>query len=211
MAVTLCPGNMSNSLSDPSCVYLLHRSLQWKHKMGSWPVHTRRFGLRIFIRLIGLSESSKKWLSKSPYLYLWRLARLLSPLLWPAVAQGSASSRPLKLISANGWPNKKNSTDSSQRISDSSTLPISRWVSCTITWGRPRPVLFPNVRIQDDEVLSILSTPSSEPSISTRAVTYPTKVEHVDEAQSLIANVSISGPQSWLTTFTQCVLYEVDP
>lgn len=66
-----------------------------------------------------------------------------------------------------------------------------------------------NVRVQDDEVLSILSTPSSEASLSTRAVTYPTKVEHVDEAQSLIANVSISGPQSWLTTFTQCVLYEI--
>lgn len=68
-------------------------------------------------------------------------------------------------------------------------------------------LFFIKVRIQDDEVLSILSKPSSEASISTRAVTYPTRVEHVDEAKSLIANVSISGPQSWLTTFTQCVSY----
>jgi leucyl aminopeptidase len=63
-----------------------------------------------------------------------------------------------------------------------------------------------NTGIQDDEVLSILSTPSSDASLSTRAVTYPTRVEHVEEAQSLIAKVSTSGPQSWLTTFTQCVL-----
>ncbi|KAL7788330.1 hypothetical protein V8C37DRAFT_388199 [Trichoderma ceciliae] len=57
--------------------------------------------------------------------------------------------------------------------------------------------------IEDDEVLSILSTPPSDASLSTRAVTYPTRVEHVEEAQSLISKVSTSGPQSWLTTFTQ--------
>ncbi|KAL7957260.1 Zn-dependent exopeptidase [Trichoderma compactum] len=57
--------------------------------------------------------------------------------------------------------------------------------------------------IKDDEVLSILSRPPSDTSLTTRAVTYPTRVEHVDEAQSLIAKVSTSGPQSWLTTFTQ--------
>ncbi|KAL6823549.1 Zn-dependent exopeptidase [Trichoderma camerunense] len=57
--------------------------------------------------------------------------------------------------------------------------------------------------IKDDEVLSILSRAPSDTSLTTRAVTYPTRVEHVDEAQSLIAKVSTTGPQSWLTTFTQ--------
>lgn len=63
-----------------------------------------------------------------------------------------------------------------------------------------------DINPQDDEVLSILSRAPSDTSLTTRAVTYPTRVEHVDEAQSLIAKVSTSGPQSWLTTFTQCVL-----
>lgn len=63
-----------------------------------------------------------------------------------------------------------------------------------------------DINSQDDEVLSILSRAPSDTSLTTRAVTYPTRVEHVDEAQSLIAKVSSSGPQSWLTTFTQCVL-----
>lgn len=65
-----------------------------------------------------------------------------------------------------------------------------------------------DINSQDDEVLSILSRPPSDTSLNTRAVTYPTRVEHVDEAQSLIAKVSTSGPQSWLTTFTQCVLVD---
>lgn len=63
-----------------------------------------------------------------------------------------------------------------------------------------------DINSQDDEVLSILSRAPSDTSLTARAVTYPTRVEHVDEAQSLIAKVSTTGPQSWLTTFTQCVL-----
>ncbi|KAM0448776.1 hypothetical protein ACHAPV_010103 [Trichoderma viride] len=100
------------------------------------------------------------------------------------------------------------------RLIKTSEADIGQWVTEQEKFDRfiSKNIGFIDITdIKDDEVLSILSTPSSEPSISTRAVTYPTKVEHVDEAQSLIANVSISGPQSWLTTFTQCVLYEVDP
>ncbi|KAH8679326.1 leucyl aminopeptidase [Ilyonectria robusta] len=56
--------------------------------------------------------------------------------------------------------------------------------------------------IQDDDVLSILSTPPSERSIEARAVTYPTTMTHVTEANSLISGVSNTGPQSWLTSLT---------
>lgn len=56
--------------------------------------------------------------------------------------------------------------------------------------------------IKDEEVLSILSKPTSDTPIAARAFTYPTSVAHVAEANALIANVSTAGPQAWLTTFT---------
>ncbi|EHK46732.1 hypothetical protein TRIATDRAFT_291825 [Trichoderma atroviride IMI 206040] len=92
------------------------------------------------------------------------------------------------------------------RLIKTSEADIGQWVTEQDKFDRfiSKNIGFIDITdIKDDEVLSILSTPSSEASISARAVNYPTKVEHVDEAQSLIADVSINGPQSWLTTFTQ--------
>ncbi|KAF7555029.1 hypothetical protein G7Z17_g2505 [Cylindrodendrum hubeiense] len=56
--------------------------------------------------------------------------------------------------------------------------------------------------IQDEEILSVLSTPPSERSIEARRVTYPTTLTHITEANSLISGVSNTGPQSWLQTLT---------
>lgn len=57
---------------------------------------------------------------------------------------------------------------------------------------------------QDKEVLRILSTPQQEiREISARAITYPTTLTHVAEANALIANVNNSGPQSWLLSLTK--------
>ncbi|PTB38010.1 uncharacterized protein TrAFT101_011883 [Trichoderma asperellum] len=98
------------------------------------------------------------------------------------------------------------SSDSGLRLIKTSEADVGQWVTEQEKFDRfiSKNIGFIDITdIKDDEVLSILSIPSSEASISTRAVTYPTRVEHVDEAKSLIANVSISGPQSWLTTFTQ--------
>ncbi|KAL7896001.1 hypothetical protein HDV63DRAFT_395833 [Trichoderma sp. SZMC 28014] len=95
---------------------------------------------------------------------------------------------------------------SALRLIKTSEVDIGQWVTEQDKFDRftSKNLGFIDITdIKDEEVLSILSTPYSEASISTRAVTYPTKVEHVDEAQSLIAKVSTSGPQSWLTTLTQ--------
>ncbi|KAK7432023.1 hypothetical protein QQZ08_001313 [Neonectria magnoliae] len=57
--------------------------------------------------------------------------------------------------------------------------------------------------ITDDEVLSILSVPPSDTSsITRRAVTYPTVLNHTTEANALIAKASITGPQSWVKSLT---------
>ncbi|KAK3370646.1 hypothetical protein B0H63DRAFT_402722 [Podospora didyma] len=56
--------------------------------------------------------------------------------------------------------------------------------------------------ITDPEVLKILSTPDSDKSIAARAITYPTSVSHTAVANPLIAQVSTTNPQSWLTTLT---------
>ncbi|KAF6805872.1 leucine aminopeptidase, partial [Colletotrichum musicola] len=60
--------------------------------------------------------------------------------------------------------------------------------------------------ITDDEVLTALSTASDDVQVSKlaerQAVTYPTTLTHVAEANSLITRVSNTGPQSWLKTLT---------
>lgn len=58
--------------------------------------------------------------------------------------------------------------------------------------------------IQDPEVLRLLSTPQEEEeaNVAARAITYPTSMTHVAEANALIANVNNAGPQSWLQTLT---------
>ncbi|KAJ0350114.1 hypothetical protein COL26b_012354 [Colletotrichum chrysophilum] len=59
--------------------------------------------------------------------------------------------------------------------------------------------------ITDEEVLAALST-ADDVQISKlsarQAVTYPTTLTHITEANSLISRVSNSGPQSWLKTLT---------
>lgn len=57
---------------------------------------------------------------------------------------------------------------------------------------------------QDPEVLRLLSTPQEEEeaNIAERAITYPTSMTHVSEANALIANVNNAGPQGWLQTLT---------
>ena len=55
-------------------------------------------------------------------------------------------------------------------------------------------------------MLKILSTPDSDKSaIAARAITYPTAVSHTAVANPLIAQVSTTNPQSWLTTLTKYV------
>ncbi|OLN88287.1 Leucine aminopeptidase 1-like protein 1 [Colletotrichum chlorophyti] len=57
--------------------------------------------------------------------------------------------------------------------------------------------------ITDDEVLAVLSTPPESTTLEARqAVTYPTTLTHVAEANSLISRVSNTNPQSWLKTLT---------
>ncbi|KAF6795052.1 leucine aminopeptidase [Colletotrichum sojae] len=56
--------------------------------------------------------------------------------------------------------------------------------------------------ISDPEVLAVLSTPPEAEIAARQAVTYPTSLSHVSEANSLIASVSNTGPQSWLRTLT---------
>lgn len=57
--------------------------------------------------------------------------------------------------------------------------------------------------IEDEGVLSVLSTPEESPSsIATRQVRYPTSLSHTDEADRLIAGVSNVNPQAWLTALT---------
>ncbi|KAL0940294.1 leucine aminopeptidase [Colletotrichum truncatum] len=60
--------------------------------------------------------------------------------------------------------------------------------------------------ITDEGVLSVLSSPSNDVQVSKvaarQAVTYPTTLTHVTEANSLITRVTNTGPQSWLKTLT---------
>ncbi|GKT76779.1 peptidase family M28 [Colletotrichum tofieldiae] len=58
--------------------------------------------------------------------------------------------------------------------------------------------------ISDEEVLNVLSTaPENVTSlVSRQAITYPTTLTHVTEANSLISRVSNTNPQSWLKTLT---------
>ncbi|KFA71418.1 hypothetical protein S40288_04281 [Stachybotrys chartarum IBT 40288] len=56
--------------------------------------------------------------------------------------------------------------------------------------------------IQDEGVLSILSTPDDQPTITERQVRYPTTLTRQSVANPLISQASTSGPQSWLTTLT---------
>lgn len=57
--------------------------------------------------------------------------------------------------------------------------------------------------IKDEEVLSVLSTPeSSSSTIAARQVRYPTSLSNTAEANRLIAGVSNTNPQTWLTTLT---------
>lgn len=59
--------------------------------------------------------------------------------------------------------------------------------------------------VEDESFLKILSTHSSKRTIETRQASYPDTLSHVEEANSLIAGVSSSGPQSWLQTLTEYV------
>ncbi|WQF82498.1 Putative peptidase M28 [Colletotrichum destructivum] len=58
--------------------------------------------------------------------------------------------------------------------------------------------------ISDEEVLNALSTApeNSTALVSRQAITYPTTLTHVAEANSLISRVSNTNPQSWLQTLT---------
>ncbi|KAK7223430.1 hypothetical protein V2G26_011433 [Clonostachys chloroleuca] len=56
--------------------------------------------------------------------------------------------------------------------------------------------------IRDVDVLSRLSKTDAENAASIQAVAYPSKVEHVDEANGLIGKASNTNPQSWLRTLT---------
>ncbi|OBR15146.1 Peptide hydrolase [Colletotrichum higginsianum IMI 349063] len=56
--------------------------------------------------------------------------------------------------------------------------------------------------ITDEEVLAVLSTPPEAALEARQAVTYPTTLSHVSEANTLIARVSNTQPQSWLKTLT---------
>ncbi|KAK2060035.1 peptidase family M28 [Colletotrichum caudatum] len=56
--------------------------------------------------------------------------------------------------------------------------------------------------ITDAEVLSVLSTPPEAVLEARQSVTYPTRLSHTDEANSLIAKVTTTQPQSWLKTLT---------
>ncbi|GKT54675.1 peptidase family M28 [Colletotrichum tofieldiae] len=56
--------------------------------------------------------------------------------------------------------------------------------------------------ITDEEVLAVLSTPPESALEARQSVTYPTALSHVTEANSLIAKVSNTQPQSWLKTLT---------
>lgn len=52
-------------------------------------------------------------------------------------------------------------------------------------------------------MLAILSAPEGEePKLSARAVTYPTSATRQSVANPLIAQVSVTKPQSWLQTLT---------
>lgn len=53
------------------------------------------------------------------------------------------------------------------------------------------------------DVLSRLSKTDAENAASIQAVAYPSKVEHVDEANGLIGKASNTNPQSWLRTLTK--------
>ncbi|KAJ0162807.1 Leucine aminopeptidase 1 [Colletotrichum tanaceti] len=58
--------------------------------------------------------------------------------------------------------------------------------------------------ISDEEVLNALSTGPENATalVSRQAITYPTTLTHVAEANSLISRVSNTNPQSWLQTLT---------
>ncbi|KAK1986336.1 peptidase family M28 [Colletotrichum cereale] len=58
--------------------------------------------------------------------------------------------------------------------------------------------------ISDEEVLNVLSTAPENVTtlVSRQAITYPTTLSHVTEANSLISRVSNTNPQSWLKTLT---------
>ncbi|KAK2043949.1 peptidase family M28 [Colletotrichum somersetense] len=56
--------------------------------------------------------------------------------------------------------------------------------------------------ITDAEVLSVLSTPPETVLEARQSVTYPTRLSHIDEANSLIAEVSTTRPQLWLKKLT---------
>ncbi|CAG8974244.1 hypothetical protein HYALB_00009732 [Hymenoscyphus albidus] len=55
--------------------------------------------------------------------------------------------------------------------------------------------------IKDQEVLDALSG-TENALVSAQAVTYPTSLAHVTEANAAIAKIDISKPTAWLTTFT---------
>ncbi|KAM0650972.1 hypothetical protein D7B24_003956 [Verticillium nonalfalfae] len=81
-----------------------------------------------------------------------------------------------------------------------------RWVTeeekAKLVLGSKRINFIDITDIQDEAVLSVLSTPPSESSLEARQVRYPTTLTHVAEANALIAGVSNTRPQSWLQTLT---------
>lgn len=62
--------------------------------------------------------------------------------------------------------------------------------------------------MKDAEVLEALSNAEEAP-VSALAVTYPTSLSHIDEANAAIAKIDISKPTAWLTTFTGFVTSHV--
>ncbi|KAH6842602.1 hypothetical protein B0I37DRAFT_313906 [Chaetomium sp. MPI-CAGE-AT-0009] len=97
--------------------------------------------------------------------------------------------------------------DTGLRLIKTSPEDPGKWVTeeQKITDYKSKGIGFVDITdITDPEVLAVLSAPDTQQgnALSARAVSYPSSVSHKEEANALLAQVSVTGPQGWLKTLT---------
>ncbi|KAI4147413.1 MAG: hypothetical protein L6R39_003128, partial [Caloplaca ligustica] len=109
------------------------------------------------------------------------------------------------LITAIPTPDGQLETSPGLRLIKTSEKDPGVWVTeeDKIAKYRAKKINFIDVTdIKDPDTLSRLSGASADDAARLAAVVYPTTVSHQTQANALIANANVAGPQSWLKTLS---------
>lgn len=110
------------------------------------------------------------------------------------------------LITAIPTPDGQLETSPGLRLIKTSEKDPGVWVTeeDKIAKYRAKKINFIDVTdIKDPDTLSRLSGASADDAARLAAVVYPTTVSHQTQANALIANANVAGPQSWLKTLSK--------